>query len=203
MRHRHDSATWFLLGDAQLPHLPENDDDNSYAKYQSQLEDWDSDNSKIITWFANTLVSSINSLFTPFETAKEVWNYLPERHSSINGSNEYQLGLEFLHLHFEPSETITDVYSKMFNLWNHLAQFEPTWTFSTNAAAFYAYWDRSLLCHFLMALSPNYEHTRASLLHCHPLLTIGQAFSEIRFEETRKKTMAYHQHSQPVLAIPS
>ncbi|GFY96887.1 hypothetical protein Acr_11g0011930 [Actinidia rufa] len=78
---------------------------------------------------------------------------------------------------------------------NHLAQFEPTWTYSTDVVAFYAYRYRSLLRHFLMALPPDYEHTRASLIHPHRLPTIGQALTELRLEETRKKTMAYHQHS--------
>ncbi|GFZ09661.1 hypothetical protein Acr_21g0002600 [Actinidia rufa] len=93
-------------------------------------------NSKIITWFSNTSVSSIHSLFTPFETAKEVWDYLAERYSSVDGANEYQLGLELHHLRFDPGQTLTEFYYKMSNLWNHLAQFEPTWTCSTDAAAF-------------------------------------------------------------------
>ncbi|GFY81399.1 hypothetical protein Acr_01g0012080 [Actinidia rufa] len=92
-------------------------------------------------------------------------------------------------------------YNKMSNLWNHLAQFEPTWTCSTDDDAFYAYRDRSRLHHFLMALPPDYEHIRASLLHRHPLPTVGQTLAELRSEETRKKTMVY-QHSQPVLATP-
>ncbi|GFY97623.1 hypothetical protein Acr_12g0001640 [Actinidia rufa] len=80
-------------------------------------------------------------------------------------------------------------------------QFEPTWTCPANAAIFYAYQDRSRLHHFLMALSPDYEHIRASLLHHHPLPTVGQALADLRSEETRKKTMVY-QHSQPVLETP-
>ncbi|GFZ00956.1 hypothetical protein Acr_14g0005910 [Actinidia rufa] len=84
----------------------------------------------------------------------------------------------------------------MSNLWNHLAQFEPTWTCPTDAAAFLTYRDRSRLCHFLMAFPPDYEHIRASLLHCHPLPTVGQALAELRSEETRKKTMVY-QYDMP------
>ncbi|GFS44208.1 hypothetical protein Acr_00g0089110 [Actinidia rufa] len=63
----------YITGDAQPPHFSETDedDDDLHAQYQSQLEDWDRVNSKIITWFSNTFVSSIHSLFTPFETAKE------------------------------------------------------------------------------------------------------------------------------------
>ncbi|GFS35017.1 hypothetical protein Acr_00g0037360 [Actinidia rufa] len=152
----------YITGDAQPPHFSETDDDDDddtlHIQYQTQLEDWDSVNSKIITWFSNTSVSSIHSLFTPFETAKEVWDYLAKRYSSVDGANEYQLGLELHHLRFDS--------------------------------------DRSRLRHFLMALPPDYEHIRASFLHRHPLLTVGQALAELRSEETRKKTMVY-QHSQP------
>ncbi|GFY96679.1 hypothetical protein Acr_11g0009850 [Actinidia rufa] len=52
-----------------------------------------------------------------------------------------------------------------------------------------------------MALPPDYEHIRASLLHRHPLSTVGQALAELRSEETHKKTIVY-QHCQPVLATP-
>ncbi|GFZ09189.1 hypothetical protein Acr_20g0009970 [Actinidia rufa] len=145
------------------------------------------------------LVSSIHSLFTPFETAKEVWDYLAERYSSVDGANEYQLRLELHHLRFDSGQTLTDFYNNLSNLWNHLAQFEPIWTYPTDAAAFYAYRDRSRLRHFLMALPPDYEHIRASLLHRHPLPIVGQALAELKSEETHKKTMVY-QHSQPILA---
>ncbi|GFS35873.1 hypothetical protein Acr_00g0042610 [Actinidia rufa] len=134
-------------------------------------------------------------------TGKEVWDYLAERYSSVDGTNEYQLGLELHHLRFDSGQTLTNFYNKLSNLWNHLAQFEPTWTCPIDAAAFYAYRDRSRLCHFLMVLPPDYEHIRASLLHRHPLPTVGQALAELRSEETRKKNMVY-QHSQSVLATP-
>ncbi|GFY89852.1 hypothetical protein Acr_07g0000490 [Actinidia rufa] len=163
----------YITRDAQPPHFFEtddDDDDNLHAQYQSQLKDWGNVNSKIITWFSNTSVSSIHSLFTPLETSKEVWDYLAEWYSSIDGANEYQLGLELHHLRFEPT-------------------------------VFHAYRDRSRLRHFLMAFPSDYEHIRASLLHCHPLPIVGQALAELRSEETRKKTMVY-QHSQPILATP-
>ncbi|GFZ19767.1 hypothetical protein Acr_28g0004720 [Actinidia rufa] len=180
----------YITGDAQPSHFSETDDDDAlHIQYQSQLEDWDSVNSKIITWFSNTSVSSIHSLFTPFETAKEVWDYLAEQYSLVDGANEYQLGLELHHLRFDLGQTLTDFYKKLSNLWNHLVQFEPTWTCPTNAAAFYAYRDRSRLRHFLTALPPDYEYIRASLLHRHPLSTVGQALAELRSKETRKKTM--------------
>ncbi|GFS30584.1 hypothetical protein Acr_00g0012750 [Actinidia rufa] len=67
----------------------------------------------------------------------------------------------------------------------------------------YAYRDCSRLRHFLMALHFDYEYTRASILHCHPLPTLGQALAKLKFEETHKKTIIYHQYSQLVPATPS
>ncbi|GFY96873.1 hypothetical protein Acr_11g0011790 [Actinidia rufa] len=99
----------YITGDAQPPHFFETDDDDDdtlHIQYQTQLEDWDSVNSKIITWFSNTSVSSIHSLFTPFETAKEVWDYLAER-SNLLGP------VPLLLLLFMPTET--DLVSATFS----------------------------------------------------------------------------------------
>ena len=42
-----------------------------------------------LSFSSNTSVPSIHSLFTPFETAKKVWDYLVEQYSSVDGANEY------------------------------------------------------------------------------------------------------------------
>ncbi|GFS46217.1 chaperone DnaJ-domain superfamily protein [Actinidia rufa] len=143
-----------------------------------------------------------DNAFAILQTTKEVWDYLAERYSLVDGANEYQSSLEFHDLRFEPGQTLTDFYNKMSNLWNHLTQFESTWTCPTDASTFHVYRARSGFRHFLVALPPDYEHIRASLLHRHPLPTVGQALAELRSVETRKKTMVY-QHSQPVQATPS
>ncbi|GFZ21335.1 hypothetical protein Acr_29g0004970 [Actinidia rufa] len=95
-------------------------------------------------------------------------------------------------------DTLHIQYQTQLEDWDN---FEPTWTYPTDDAAFYAYRDRSRLRHFLMALPPDYEHIRVSLLHRHPLPIVGQALAELRSEEACKKTMVY-QHSQPVLVTP-
>ncbi|GFS41855.1 hypothetical protein Acr_00g0076750 [Actinidia rufa] len=90
----------YITSDVQQPHsfdsAEDDDDDDSHVKYRSKLKDWNNDNSKIITWFSNTSVPSNH-----FEIAKEVWDYLAEQYSSVNGASEYYLGLELHHLRFE------------------------------------------------------------------------------------------------------
>ena len=50
--------------------------DENDAKYAERLEDWDSKNHQIITWFCNTSIPSIHIQFTEFDIAKEVWDFL-------------------------------------------------------------------------------------------------------------------------------
>ncbi|GFS40252.1 hypothetical protein Acr_00g0067400 [Actinidia rufa] len=90
---------WKHITGAEQPlHFSEtNEDDEDYDsrhdKYQSQLEEWDSVNSKIITWFSNTSISSIHSLFTPFEAAKEA-SFLYRHHLPTVGQALVELKSE-------------------------------------------------------------------------------------------------------------
>ncbi|GFZ09218.1 hypothetical protein Acr_20g0010260 [Actinidia rufa] len=121
----------YITDDAQPPYLPKDDGDDSYAKYQSQLEDWDINNSKIIT--CSSLPGPIPQMQPPFM----------------------------------PTETV-------------LIYIISSWL-------------------FFLIMSIH----RLLFFIVIPLPTIGQDLAELRFEETHKKTMASHQHSQPVLSIPS
>ena len=49
---------------------PVRNTDENDAKYAERLEDWDSKNHQIITWFCNTSIPSIHIQFTEFDTAK-------------------------------------------------------------------------------------------------------------------------------------
>ncbi|GFY93774.1 hypothetical protein Acr_09g0002200 [Actinidia rufa] len=147
------------------------------------------------------LISSIHSPLYSIRDCQRSMGLFGERYSSVDGANEYQLSLELHHLRFDSGQTLTEFYNKMSNLWNHLAQFEPTWTCPLMLLLFLPTETDLGSANFLMALLTDYEHIRASLLHRHPLPTVGQALAELRSEETRKKTMVY-QHSQPVLATP-
>ena len=60
-------------------------------KYADQLEEWESKNHQILTWFANTIVLPINVHFGRFELAKEVWDFLATRYNSTTISHQYHL----------------------------------------------------------------------------------------------------------------
>lgn len=46
--------------------------DESDDKFNNRLDDWDSKNHQILTWFCNTCAPSIKVYFGKFKTAKDV-----------------------------------------------------------------------------------------------------------------------------------
>jgi hypothetical protein len=59
----------YVTGDKKCPTRSTGETDETYA---DKLEEWDSKNHQIITWFRNTSNQSIHLQFFCFETAKEV-----------------------------------------------------------------------------------------------------------------------------------
>lgn len=47
---------------------------------KKELDEWDTDNSKIITWIANSSSVSISTQLGKFETTEQVWDFLARRY---------------------------------------------------------------------------------------------------------------------------
>ena len=54
--------------------------------YEERLEEWESIQSKILSWFINTSIPSIHNLLPRLETAKTVWKFLADRYNCTNDS---------------------------------------------------------------------------------------------------------------------
>ena len=67
------------------------------STYEDRLEEWDSKNYQIITWFRNTSITSISLQFGRFQLdsvttpAKDIWNFLKERYQTTVLAHQYQL----------------------------------------------------------------------------------------------------------------
>lgn len=74
----------------------------------------------------------------------------------------------------ESSQSVTDFLAQVQPIWHQISQ--------ANISE-----DHLHLIQVLMALRPEYEDVKASLLHRHPLPSLDIAIQEIIFEETRMK----------------
>ncbi|CAL1410802.1 unnamed protein product [Linum trigynum] len=87
-------------------------------------------------------------------------------------------------------------------IWDLISQSEPTWKCPEDAKQYTTHLDKLRLIQFLMALHPDVETVRASLLHRSPLPTLENAISELISEETRLG-MLKSRRTDMVLATPS
>ncbi|XP_062088473.1 uncharacterized protein LOC133795035 [Humulus lupulus] len=147
---------------------PKDDKDESFAE---QLDLWDANNSKIITWINNSVQQSIGIQLAKYETAKEVWEHLERLYTQSNFAKQYQLEIDIRALQ---QNSINLALTKSVEL---------------RAFAPYIAWrDAQRLVQFLMALRDEFEGLRGTILYRSPLLSVDSVVNELLAEEIRLKS---------------
>ena len=77
---------------------------------------------------------------------------LASRYSSVDGTHEYQLLFEFLHLRHEFGQSINDFLARMQFLWNQIYVSNPIWKDPSDAEMYVRRRNQHRLHQFLMAL---------------------------------------------------
>ncbi|KAK3018585.1 hypothetical protein RJ639_002820 [Escallonia herrerae] len=164
-------------GPASTPEFGSESDED----FANCLEDWDSINHRIITWFSNTSIASINMQFGHFDTAKEAWDTLAQRYTSTDLANQYQILSKLHDLHQDSKQSINDFHSHMSYLWDQLALSEPKWEYNKDADQFIIHRDN-------MLSEPKWEYNKdADQYIIHQI-----ALAELISEETRFMTLKSH-----------
>ena len=55
--------------------------------YEEHLEEWESIQSKILSWFINNFIPSIHNLLPRLETVEVAWKFLVDRYNCTNDSS--------------------------------------------------------------------------------------------------------------------
>ena len=55
--------------------------------YEERLEEWESIQSKILSWFINTSIPSIHNLLPRLDTVEVAWKFLVDRYNCTNDSS--------------------------------------------------------------------------------------------------------------------
>ena len=81
----------YVSGDRSIPEQVDKETDSVYA---IRIEDWESANHRIITWFRNTSIPSIVDEFDNIDIAKEVWELLVTWYAGPSGAHNFKLTCE-------------------------------------------------------------------------------------------------------------
>ena len=124
----------YVSGDRPIPEQVDKETDSAYA---IQIEDWESANHHIITWFRNTSISFIVDEFGNIDIAKEVWDLLVTRYAGPSGARNFKLTRELYQIRQEPGERITVYHSRLKSNWDQLIASEPVLSNSADTKLVY------------------------------------------------------------------
>ncbi|KAG9453416.1 hypothetical protein H6P81_006320 [Aristolochia fimbriata] len=136
------------------------------------IQEWEINNSWVITLLASAVSPSISLQVGKFELAVDAWSFLEKRFVGTNIAQKYKLEIDIRSLCQGPLQSISDFYAQMSLLWDKLP----------------CYIDEVKLVQFLMALREDYESVWSSMLHRIPLLDVECALPELLLEVTRRFT---------------
>ena len=105
----------YVSGDCPIPKKVDKETNSAYA---IQIEDWESANHHIITWFRNTSIPSIVDEFGNLDIAKEVWDLLVTRYARPSGARNFKLTRKLYQIRQEPGERITMYHSRLKSIWD-------------------------------------------------------------------------------------
>ena len=171
--------------------------------YEERLEEWESIQSKILSWFINTSIPSIHNLLHCLEIAEVTWKFLSNRYNCTNNSSlEFHIESKLYQMRQETGQSISDFYSQTSTMWEQLSTVDPPIMCSKDIELFVKYKDHRKFIHFMMGLCEDFEPTRASLLSRSPTPSLDTAVKKLIYEENRQPT--HHMSSSDhVVATPS
>ena len=175
----------YVSSDRPVPEKEEKETDSTYA---IRIEDWESVNRQIITWFHNASISSIVDEFGNIDIAIEVWNLLVTRYAGPSGARNFKLTRKLYHICQEPGERITVYHSRLKSIWDQLITSKPVLSNSTDTKLVYAHREQGRLFQFLIGLRDEFESARSHILHHDPLPKVSQAIHKLVDDETRLQT---------------
>ena len=175
----------YVSGDRPIPEQVDKETDSAYA---IRIEDWESANHQIITWFRNTYISSIVDELGNIDIAKEVWDLLVTRYAGPSGARNFKLTRELYQIRQEPGERIIVYNSRLKSIWDQLIASEPVLSNSADTKLVYVHREQGRLFQFLIGLRDEFELARSHILHQDPLPTVSQAIHKLVDNETRLQT---------------
>jgi len=109
-----------LKGKKKLNHL----EGNPPAKTDSKYEDWDDEDSLIMTWLWNSMTLEISRNCMLFSAAKEIWKNLCQTYSMKKDTAAcYEIENKIFHTS-QGSLSITSYYGMLNGLWVELDQYQ-------------------------------------------------------------------------------
>ncbi|KAG6515200.1 hypothetical protein ZIOFF_025585 [Zingiber officinale] len=169
----------YLTGEKKTP----SEKDPMYAT-------WDAENSMVMTWLVNSMEEEIGANYMCFPTAYELWENINQMYFDLgNQSQIFELTLKLGELR-QGEEPVTKYFNSLKRIWQDLDLFDPyEWKNVEDGQYHKKTVEGSRIFKFLAGLNVEFDEVRGRIIGRRPLPSLGEVFSEVRREESRRNVM--------------
>ncbi|XP_073104417.1 uncharacterized protein [Elaeis guineensis] len=158
------------------------------ANNEQDMAQWRMENSVVLAFLLNTMTPNVARSVQLLETAQEVWETVAQIFSQKqNSAQAFEIRSQLRQLR-QGDLSITEYATELKRLWSeadHYRNFAPQC--SIDVDGFQKYLEEERVQDFLYGLNPEYESVRVQLLVRDILPSLGQVFSTVLSEETRRR----------------
>ncbi|CAN1305878.1 hypothetical protein LINPERPRIM_LOCUS26638 [Linum perenne] len=160
------------------------------AKGDPAFDVWDAENSMVMTWLVNSMTIDIRANYLGYDTAKELWDDVAATYSDLgNQSQVYELTMKLATI-TQGQESVTRYYNLLKQVWQDRDMFnDHVWKSAEDQAFFKKTVDTNRIFKSLVGLNTDLDEVRGRIIARDPLPSLGEVFSEVRREETRRRVM--------------
>ncbi|KAG6514544.1 hypothetical protein ZIOFF_024907 [Zingiber officinale] len=169
----------YLTGEKKTP----SEKDPMYAT-------WDAENSMVMTWLVNSMEEEIGANYMFFPTVYELWENINQMYSDLeNQSQIFELTLKLGELR-QGEEPVTKYFNSLKRIWQDLDLFDAyEWKNVEDGQYHKKTVEGSRIFKFLASLNVEFDEVRGRIIGRRPLPSLGEVFSEVRREESRRNVM--------------
>ncbi|KAI3470119.1 hypothetical protein Pfo_026782 [Paulownia fortunei] len=162
-------------------------------KSDSQYRTWKTENHMVMSWLINSITAEVGENFLLYKTAhtaQEIWNAARETYSSSENTSELLEIETRLHDLRQDDLSVTQYFNILTCYWQHLDMFEVySWKCPEDSSLYKTIVEQKRTFKFLLGLNKDLDEVRGRIIGIKPQPTIREAFSEVRWEESRRKVM--------------
>uniref|UniRef100_A0A2N9GQ49 Reverse transcriptase Ty1/copia-type domain-containing protein n=1 Tax=Fagus sylvatica TaxID=28930 RepID=A0A2N9GQ49_FAGSY len=151
---------------------------------------WDAENSMVMTWLVNSMEEDISSNYMCYPTAQELWENVNQMYSDLgNQSQIFELTLKLGEMR-QGEDSVTKYFNSLKRVWQDLDLFNTyEWKSVEDSRHHKKIVEDNRIFKFLAGLNIECDEVRGRVIGRQPVPTIGDVFSEVRREESRRNVM--------------
>ena len=184
----YQSVKMYMRGRGKMGYL--NGEKKAPAEADPTYDTWDAENSMVMAWLVNSMEEDISSNYMCYPTAKELWDNVIEMYSDLeNHSQVFELNLKLGEIK-QGEDSVTKYFNSLKRIWQDLDLFDTyEWKSVEDGKHHKKTIEKTQIYKFLAGLTVEFDEVRGRIIGRQPLPSIGEVFSEVRREESRRSVM--------------